>query len=500
MHSRFTIIFITFTVVVLLLSACGFTKQVGLEPDQNELAFEDTYEDLLAEDFFNLETQGIYTENQKLAKTINFGNMLEAPNEGDWGLTLEADYFQLAKQAGFTAVRLPISWTYHTSQSYPYTIDETFFNRVDWAVEQASNNDLNIIVNVHHYDEIHQNPSVEEERFLAIWSQISNRYKTMSDNVLFEVLNEPHGAFTDNPTLWNDLLATAIAEIRKTNPKRPLIVGPVGYNSINSLQDLELPTDRNLIATVHFYDPFIFTHQGAEWVEPSPPVGETWTGNKRSFVWDNWSWDVDLSWVANRRGVERLRVEYLKGWAGLYLHTEEAVSGFDTLFFVTNRARNLRIDCDVNGETGASPIAVQTKHGWAAYEVDISECQNITDIMIMNNSPDPQAAFYMPRIELRNQAGQRHRLIVSEKLGVLLQLHKARTWSVQNRIPLFIGEFGAYDKADYASRVKWTTYVRQVMERRRMSWAYWEFGAGFGVYDPVNQQWRTELLEALMPK
>ena len=499
MLSRLFLIYITI-ILGLLLSACNFSGQPLEVHDLDEITFEDTYEDLFLEDDSDLVTQGIYSENNKLAKTINFGNMLEAPNEGDWGLSLKAEYFQLAKQAGFTAVRLPISWTYHTSQIQPYTIDETFFSRVDWAITQASIHDLNIIINVHHYDAIHENPTAEQDRFLAIWSQIAIRYKDQTRNVFFEVLNEPHGVFTDNPNLWNDLLSKAIEEIRKSNPTRPLIVGPVAYNSINYLEQLRLPEDTNLIATAHFYDPFEFTHQGAEWVDPSPPVGEVWTGNRRSFAWDNWSWDTNLKWDANSRGVERLRVEFLEGWAGLYLHTEEVVSGYDTLFFVANRARNLRVDCDSSGVNGASPISVQTKHGWAAYEVDISECKNITDIIIMNNSSEPQEAFYMPRIELRNQAGQRHRLIVTEKLDVLLQLHKARKWSVQNRIPLFIGEFGAYNKADLASRVKWTAFVRQSMERRRMTWAYWEFGAGFGVYDPEAKAWRTELLEALMPQ
>ncbi|MEZ4608614.1 MAG: cellulase family glycosylhydrolase, partial [Deinococcales bacterium] len=67
-----------------------------------------------------------------LGRTVNFGNALEAPNEGDWGITLEAEYFRLAKEAGFQSIRLPISWTHHTASSSPYTIDPSFFSRIDW--------------------------------------------------------------------------------------------------------------------------------------------------------------------------------------------------------------------------------------------------------------------------------------------------------------------------------------------------------------------------------
>jgi endoglucanase len=34
-----------------------------------------------------------------------------------------------------------------------------------------------------------------------------------------------------------------------------------------------VPNDPNLIVTVHNYEPFTFTHQGAEWVQPMLPVG-----------------------------------------------------------------------------------------------------------------------------------------------------------------------------------------------------------------------------------
>lgn len=49
-----------------------------------------------------------FAQNAKLGRGVNFGNALEAPNEGEWGVTLKSEYFDLIKNAGFTSVRIPI--------------------------------------------------------------------------------------------------------------------------------------------------------------------------------------------------------------------------------------------------------------------------------------------------------------------------------------------------------------------------------------------------------
>ena len=266
---------IIFSFTLFISIACSSTHLA-----LNEEMFEDEPESF-EQDYDELGSEGAFTLNANLGKSINFGNALEAPSEGLWGLTLEESYFSEVKQAGFDTIRLPISWTYYAQQNAPYRISQAIFDRVDWAVAQAEQNDLNIIIDFHHYDELHENPVAHEARFLAMWIQIASHYQNASDKVYFELLNEPHGVFSENPAIWNDLLKKAIAVIRQTNLTRPIIVGPVGYNGIDYLAALELPDDKNLIGTFHFYDPFEFTHQGAEWLEPRLPTGKTWNGKKR---------------------------------------------------------------------------------------------------------------------------------------------------------------------------------------------------------------------------
>jgi endoglucanase len=87
-----------------------------------------------------------------------------------------------------------------------------------------------------------------------------------------------------------------------------------------------------------------------------------------------------------------------------------------------------------------------------------------------------------------------------QRARIVRGLGTAQTWSKLNGYPVWLGEFGAYSKAPMESRAVYTRAVRDEAERRGISWAYWEFGAGFGAYDPRADRWRPELLEALLGK
>ncbi len=79
------------------------------------------------------------------------------------------------------------------------------------------------------------------------------------------------------------------------------------------------------------------------------------------------------------------------------------------------------------------------------------------------------------------------------------ELKNAADWGKKNNVPIYVGEFGAYQMAPQASRVRWTSLVARTCESLDMSWAYWEFGAGFGAYDLKAETWRDDLLNALIP-
>jgi len=195
---------------------------------------------------------------------INLGNALDAPQEGRWGVTLKEAYFPAIRNAGFDSVRIPVSWSEHADEQPPYTIDPAFFARVDWAVACALRQELNVVLNMHHYDAFFENVKQHNARFLALWRQIAVHYRTSPQTLCFELLNEPHGNMSSPE--WNRIVADTLKAVRKSNPDRWIMVGPTHFNSITKLGELELPEeDRKLVVTVHYYLPHNFTHQGASW-------------------------------------------------------------------------------------------------------------------------------------------------------------------------------------------------------------------------------------------
>ncbi len=214
------------------------------------------------------------TDSLPVGRCVNMGNSLEAPSETEWGgKKIDAGDFKNIASAGFNTIRLPVRWSSRTGKKPPYAIDTAFMKRVKQVVGDARAAGLNVILNSHHFEELHKDPSdANIARLAAMWAQIAEEFKDQDESKLwFEIENEPHDKFNDSNLL--KVLSPALAEIRKTNPTRAVIIGGEFWSGINSLKTLKLPDDPNIVPTFHYYDPFNFTHQGATWVDDSPPVG-----------------------------------------------------------------------------------------------------------------------------------------------------------------------------------------------------------------------------------
>lgn len=86
-----------------------------------------------------------------------------------------------------------------------------------------------------------------------------------------------------------------------------------------------------------------------------------------------------------------------------------------------------------------------------------------------------------------------------EQAAVNRDFAKVQAWAAKHRRPILLGEFGAYDKAEMASRQRYTAFVARAGEQLGWSWAYWQFDSDFIVYDIPKDQWVEAIHRALIP-
>jgi endoglucanase len=271
--------------------------------------------------------------------------------------------FKKIRAAGFGNVRIVMQTFAHMDAEN--RLDPVWLATLDMMVKAALEQGLTVVLDEHDYNLCAQSADDCRTKVTALWSQLAPHFKDAPNRLVFELLNEPNRAIT--PQIWIPLLNDFLAVVRRTNPERNVVIGGPYWNNLEGLPWLKLPeNDRHIIASVHYYLPRPFTHQGAAWDPVNKDVGVTW------------------------------------GTASEYQVMEE-------------------------------------------------------------------------------------------------ELYIAKTWSDANNRPVFLGEFGAYDKGPMESRAKWTAAVVQNAERYGFAWAYWQFDGDFVLYDFKADAWVEPILHALIP-
>jgi endoglucanase len=212
----------------------------------------------------------------KLKRGVNLGNHWEAP-PGGWGTTYTVDDIDLIAKEGFDHIRVPVAWHYHLEDG---KISPKLLAELEPVLRRALDRGLTVIVNWHHFEDLCREPEKHRADFAAGWSVIATHFKDWRPSLYLELLNEPNGPLDHE--MLTAVHAEGIAAIRKADPKRILLVNPSQWAAIPALGRLFLPDgDDRIIASVHSYEPFQFTHQQASWVKyddlrdisyPGPPA------------------------------------------------------------------------------------------------------------------------------------------------------------------------------------------------------------------------------------
>jgi len=169
--------------------------------------------------------------------------------------------FRLLKQLGFKCIRIPVAFShFQTNNSY----NPKLLEHIDQIIRLCHLYGFKVIICYHSGNLDENTYGAEVQHVIALWQILAKKYYRQSaDDLFFELYNEPPHM---NPDIWQNAANEMIKGVRTVDKKRTLIVGASNFNSIYELSRTTPLNDDNIIYTFHFYEPFFFTHQGAEWI------------------------------------------------------------------------------------------------------------------------------------------------------------------------------------------------------------------------------------------
>ena len=183
----------------------------------------------------------------------------------------EADFCQIAA-LGFDHVRIPID--YNVIQNPDGTMRPDGLGRIDAALALCDKYGLKAVLDLHKtpgysFDAGEKEAGFFEsesyqERFYWIWETLAEWFGGMSDRVAFELLNE----VTEARYLpaWKRISCECVSRIRQYAPDTIILLGSYNWNSARTVPELDAPYDDKMVYNFHFYEPHVFTHQGAYWM------------------------------------------------------------------------------------------------------------------------------------------------------------------------------------------------------------------------------------------
>jgi len=177
-------------------------------------------------------------------------------------------------RAGADHLRLPVDFELIEESAAPHCLRETGMRWVQQALDWAWAEGLGVTLDLHKCEgmsfftpetnRLWADPGLQR-RIANLWRQLAERFRSVPhDRLVFELLNEPTAA--DNEQ-WNDVAALALAAIREVDSARWVVIGSNSWNVPPTFVDLRDFRDPHVAYAVHWYEPFIFTHQKAPWCE-----------------------------------------------------------------------------------------------------------------------------------------------------------------------------------------------------------------------------------------
>ena len=267
------------------ISGCGSTSNSSKKDGASEAEESNSAAVPYDGDF----TVGVNDVAEAMGAGWNLGNQLEAsiggmPDETAWSNpVVTQELISAVADAGFTSIRVPVSYLDKINDADGYTVDSAWLDRVEEVVQYCYQEGLYVIINMHgdgYYTVDHgwllcadDNQDEICAKYEAVWKQIAERFSKYDEHLIFESMNEEfNNTYSDpDPTAYaninkyNQIFVDTVRATGDKNTHRWLLVP--GWNTdINyTVGDygFEMPTDANCTAgesrmmlSVHYYTPW----------------------------------------------------------------------------------------------------------------------------------------------------------------------------------------------------------------------------------------------------
>jgi endoglucanase len=180
-----------------------------------------------------------------------------------------AEDIALIKSMGFDHVRFTVEPAPFQNASDPSSLKSDYLRYFDAALDMILAQHLAVIVDIHPADEfkLRLKEDRQVENFAKFWRALAQHLSTRDPEMVFlETINEP---MVEDPYRWFGIQAKLVSAIRAGAPANTIIVSGHRWSGLGEMLALEPYADTNIIYNFHYYEPFAFTHQGANWAGPN---------------------------------------------------------------------------------------------------------------------------------------------------------------------------------------------------------------------------------------
>ncbi len=231
-----------------------------------------------------------YEITQDMKIGWNLGNSFDATGvaglagETAWGNPKTTqEMIKAVKAKGFNTIRIPTSWYMHLDADNK--IEPEWLDRVQEVIDWCIAEDMYVILNMHHENFINVDVFTDDTlntaltKATAIWTQLSERFASYDQHLVFEAMNEARQLNNPNVEQWgngsedngytwnyvntlNENFVNIVRNQGSEENKNRLLMLP-GYcasSNVAAIRAVEIPEDSgNVALSVHAYLPYFFT-------------------------------------------------------------------------------------------------------------------------------------------------------------------------------------------------------------------------------------------------